>query len=453
MRAFFALGIDSRNFHFMVGIIPAMMHLSMFLFFLGFLVVMYNINLTIFTISSCWVLIFLVAYGYATVLPFYRPESPFHTPLSKFITYAFAGRLEHSNGGHVGFGMITFAEDKAQKSLLQLDGEVLKRTFNALKGDDDLEEFLEAIPGFCNSKVAHNPLISLDILGRHRLAESLIGFWDRTLSSHLVSELTKARRLILCMEVIKAANLAVAAPQILDTIFSRGGGVISLSSEIGHALGKLRDSNAASCARAIVAGIISNPERDRRWSTLAMEELGVSEDVFQNYLARGDSVLLANLIHITRHLFDSLREGHRDLARGSLCILSSVSKFNILNTLPELQHEFCNLWNLIVRQAQKGGAVDNPFIEILIQIRHLYIPLHRTNATPSGIFASATVNDHILHEPDSYPLCEIADHLLNSTFPITEVAVSTTGSASQALTSTSFTSPVPELSPNHINVP
>ncbi len=184
-----------------------------------------------------------------------------------------------------------------------------------------------------------------------------------------------------------------------------------------------------------------------------MDELGVSEDVFQNYLAHGDSVLLANLIHITRHLFDSLREGHQDLARESLCILPPVSKFNILNTLPELQHEFCNLWNLIVQQAQNGGADDNPFIEILIQIRHLFIPLHRTNATPSGIFASATDNDHILHEPASYPLCEIADHLLNSASPITEATVSTTGSASQAITSTSSTSLVPELSPNHIIVP
>jgi len=184
-----------------------------------------------------------------------------------------------------------------------------------------------------------------------------------------------------------------------------------------------------------------------------MDELGVSEDVFQNYLAHGNSVLLANLIHITRHLFDSLREGHQDLARESLCILRSVSKFNILNTLPELQHEFCNLWNLIVRQAQNGGADDNPFIETLIQIRHLYIPLHRTNATPSGIFASATDNDHILHEPASYPLCDIADHLLNSASFIPEAAISTTGSASQAPTTTSSTTPVPELSPDHINVP
>ena len=210
MRAFLAVGINSRSFHFMVGIIPVMMHLSMFLFFLGFLVYVYGTHPTIFTISCCWIMLFLVAYGYATVLPFYRPESPFHTPLSKFITFAYAGRLEHSNGGHLSFGMMKFAEDKAQKSLLQLDGEVLKRTFNALKGDDDLEEFFEAISGFCNSNVAQHPLGCLGLLGLDRLAGALLGFWDRTLSSNLVSESVKKRRLSLCMQVITEAILAIA---------------------------------------------------------------------------------------------------------------------------------------------------------------------------------------------------------------------------------------------------
>ena len=50
MRAFFATGIDSRNFHFMVGVIPVLVHLSMFLFFLDFLVRMFWVHPTIFAI-------------------------------------------------------------------------------------------------------------------------------------------------------------------------------------------------------------------------------------------------------------------------------------------------------------------------------------------------------------------------------------------------------------------
>jgi len=47
-----------------------------------------------------------------------------------------------------------------------------------------------------------------------------------------------------------------------------------------------------------------------------MDGLSLSEDVLRRYLAHGDSVLLANLIHITRHFFHSLPH-HLDLARKS----------------------------------------------------------------------------------------------------------------------------------------
>jgi hypothetical protein len=207
MRAFFAVGTDSRIFYFMVGVIPAMMHLSMFLFFLGFLVYVYGVHPTVFAISCCWILFFSVAYGYATVLPFYRPESPFHTPLSKFLSFAFDGGSEHSDSGHV---MMKVAEVEARKRSPKLYGNVLNRTFNSLKGDHDLEEFFEAIPGFCNSKVVDCPLDILNRLGLDRLEEALLGFWDRTLSSNLVSEFVKKRRLSLCMQVITVANLAIA---------------------------------------------------------------------------------------------------------------------------------------------------------------------------------------------------------------------------------------------------
>jgi hypothetical protein len=72
-----------------------------------------------------------------------------------------------------------------------LHGDVLKRTFSSLKGDHDLEEFFEAILVFCDSNVVDHPLDSFDLLGLDRLEEALLGFWDRTLSSNLVSEFVK----------------------------------------------------------------------------------------------------------------------------------------------------------------------------------------------------------------------------------------------------------------------
>jgi hypothetical protein len=126
-------------------------------------------------------------------------------------------------------------------------------------------------------------------------------------------------------------------------------------------------------ALCIIARIISiNEERNKRWSTLVMDELGISEDTLRHYLAHGDSILLVNLIHITRQFFYGLRQCDSDLIRKSLCILPSLSKFDILNALPELQHEFCTLWNEIVEQARRGEADNNSFIDILFEIRGLY---------------------------------------------------------------------------------
>jgi len=100
-----------------------------------------------------------------------------------------------------------------------------------------------------------------------------------------------------------------------------------------------------------------------------MDKLGVSEDVLRSYVEHGVSVLPANLIHITRHLLCSLTEGtNRDLARESLSILPFISKFDVLNTLLALQHDFCTLWDSVIHQAWKGRAEDNSFFEIVLEI-------------------------------------------------------------------------------------
>jgi hypothetical protein len=318
----------------------------------------------------------------------------------------------------------------------QLDGEVLKRTLDMSRSDDDLEQFFEAIPGFCASKIVDNPRRSLDVLGLPRLAEALIEFWNRTLSSNRVSESVKVRRLVVCVRVIEAADLSIAVPHILHLLFGDLSEV-SRSVEVGHSLRPLRNGNVASLARGIIAGIISDAERNDRWSMLAMDELGISRDVLWGYLAYGDSVLLANLIHITRHFFHGLLRPNPDLTREALSIFPSVSKFDIFNTLPELQRDFCDLWNEVVRQARSSKADDNPFIDILVEIRRLYVDLHGTAITLGHFFTSTTGHDDLFHKPASYPLCIIPDHHPTSTTHRQKASGNTTGGASQTITTAS----------------
>jgi hypothetical protein len=384
------------------GFLYATIILSLFIFHLG--IIMNFVNAGVYPFMTLVLLVLIGMYIPFVILHIDRPGSPRCAPSTQ-------AEIQEIRPGS--------------------DGDLLKRALDILRSDDDLEQFFEAIPGFCASKIVDNPRRSLDVLGLPRLAEALIGFWNRTMSSNRVSESVKARRLVVCVKVIEAADLSIAVPHILHFL-SGDLGEVSRSVETGHSLRPLRNGNAASLARGIIASIISDADRNDRWSMLAMDELAISRDVLRNYLAHGDSVLLANLIHITRHFFHSLLQPHPDLTREAISILPSVSKFDILNTLPELQRDFCELWNEVVQQARNSlsEADDNPFIDLLVEIRRLYVDLHGT--TPG--------HDDLFHQPASYPLCIMPDHHPESSTHTQEVSGSTTGGTSQTITTAS---PIP----------
>src|SRR6267154_1863451 len=370
LGAHYAARIDKSNK--LIEWLHSFIFASLVVFFSGLLLFFSAVNHPIFYTALFWAMLFFAFHAYVKYTVYFQSDSQSH---------------------------IQFTQTKAKEQAPHTDGDgdTLKRTLDMLKSDDDLEQFFEAIPGFLASKIVHDPRRSLDILGRERLAEALVAFWNRTLSSNRASESVKGRRLVICMRLIEAAELSSAVPQILHLLSVDPNGA-SQSVEIGHTLGILRNGKSASLSRGVVASIISNAERNDRWFALAMNELGISRDVLQGYLAHGDSVLLANLIHIIRQFFHSLLQHDLDLTvttRIALSLLPSVSKFDILNTLPELQHDFCALWNEIVQQVQSSGANINSFIDILVEIRRLYVVLHGTDAVPGHFLTSTTGYDDL----------------------------------------------------------
>ena len=89
--------------------------------------------------------------------------------------------------------------------------------------------------------------------------------------------------------------------------------------------------------------------------------------------------------------------------------MEAFPKFDIRNTLPRLQHNFCTLWSEIAQEARKQGHYS-ALVYILREIRHHYIALHQgTDAAPTAFSASTNKYDDILHDPLSYPFC-IASH-------------------------------------------
>ena len=285
-------------------------------------------------------------------------------------------------------------------------------TIDALSEDDALEELFEAVPGFYKSDVVKDLQQHLD----HwvRINNVRTGFLARTLSSNSISASVKIRRLTICLNAVDEIDPDYGVCFLLNSITEGDWHGTPHSVEIGHFLRSwVKGSNKRFLfthqMKVIIACIIASVrERDDRWIALAMDHLGVPEGVLQDYLAHGDSVLLANLIHLTRYYILSTSFSSK--------VLELVARFDIRNTLPELQHEFCALWNQCVEDPdpQMHTSYDpTRHVNALKGIRHLYIVLHKdTDAAPT-VFSDSTPNsEDILNRLSSYPTCHIPGHLV-----------------------------------------
>jgi hypothetical protein len=298
------------------------------------------------------------------------------------------------------------ADEITSKPSSEIDDLILKRILLTLDEDHALEKFFDAIPGFCSSKLSVMPL-SFRVL--MKLRPALDGFLDRTLSSSLVSESVRASRLITCFNAAHSALEPGVVSRILGEIIN-GYWIEALQSvEIGHALrlwGHRWDHDLN--VRRIMACIIACAQRrDDRWTMLVKEAFGVPDGVLQDSLAHGDSVLLTILIHISRQ---ANRAG--SLTSG---ILSSLSNSDICNTLPRLQNDFRTLWNEISQESRKQGPFSIP-AQILFEIGHLHVALHRgTDAAQTAFSASTDSLYSLMDQPSSYPLGDVPSHRQSST--------------------------------------
>ena len=163
IRAFFADGVDKLHIPWAVEGLPALLHLSLFLFFSGVLIFLFNINHTVF-----WWVIWtagasLTMYGWITLVPIFRHDSPYYAPLSGSawllytgMAYAFCKVLvnitymgcftyetwsrfcdsrEHYYRWIVG-GVEKAAEENASKQSSVIDSRILDWTLGTL-GEDD----------------------------------------------------------------------------------------------------------------------------------------------------------------------------------------------------------------------------------------------------------------------------------------------------------------------------
>ncbi|KAH9963336.1 hypothetical protein BC827DRAFT_1100966, partial [Russula dissimulans] len=82
VRAFFANGFDKFRASWAIEALPALLHLSLFIFFTGVVIYLFNINDTVFVVVTSWVTVLLAVYSCITFMPVFWHDSPYYSPLS-----------------------------------------------------------------------------------------------------------------------------------------------------------------------------------------------------------------------------------------------------------------------------------------------------------------------------------------------------------------------------------
>ena len=440
LRTFFANGVDKFGVTWAVEALPALVHLSLFIFIAGLVIYLFNINHTVFTTVASWVGLLSGVYLCITLMPSFWHDSPYYSPLSStgwlvcsfllwtvcvpllvFISiplYPFRNASKRYGSSVDNFlawfgeGVKKEAEEVASKGSSEIDGRILEWTTDALSEDDALEEFLGAIPGFYKSDVVKDlqQHVPLDVWGK--ILNKMISFLNHFLSSNSVPASVKIRRLTICLNAAGAMGTSSGVECLFREMPLGSWHGAPHSVEVGHYLtswSKANNGQFARSVRAINARIVSSAlERDDRWIALAMECLGVSEGVLRGYLAHGDSVQLACLILFSRGV-------HRPLLRMGEDLLP-VWELDIRNTLPGLQHDFCSLWNEFIQETRNRRWYDNNPYDIVIEIRHLYNALHQdTEGAPTALTVPDYRLDDIVRQVSSYPLCSLPSHRSDST--------------------------------------
>jgi hypothetical protein len=247
IRTFFAEGIDKFLLPWAVEALPTMLHLSLFLFFAGLAVFLWNVHLTIFKLVLSWVGLCTALYGFITITPVFRLDSPYYTPLSLPVWYFVTGirfltcrALEEFTSWTcfsndtcgrfidltVGYrrsllrGMQKTAELCAFMAPSEIDTRAFMWTFNCLGEDHELERFFAGLPGFRGSKVVKDPLPDLTSRTTGEAFESI----DRIVGPHfllrLLPEPVKIRRTVICEKAIGPADIPQAIQWALSEIIS-----------------------------------------------------------------------------------------------------------------------------------------------------------------------------------------------------------------------------------------
>jgi hypothetical protein len=448
IRAYYKHGVEKLHIPQTIELLPALLHISLFLFFAGLSVFLFGVDRTIFKVVTSWIVLCVILYAWLTFLPIVHKDSPYSAPLSALSFLCFNGiryvffkilrtfpdidpsictpfcsdDLGADDLGNLSLGLSKTAEEFAIKQNPDIDHRSLLWTFDSLDEDTDLEKFFEGLPRLCDSETGKKLKLQEGFIGPHRnrLSNALIGLMNRTLSSNLVTELVKQRRMIIFTKVVESTSLLGPWWYLCRVLFEdwyRFLGCIEFGLVVQNRK-KIADKVAYFHAQCVAALTVSTVrDRDERWFQLASGLLNVSKTRLHKYIAHSDNILLANVIFIIRQTVQSYSGSkehlRKDILRASSRTLETVCKLDIRGTLPDLQHEFCGLWNQLVYTAQSDQRPHHVLVATMTlkNIHKLYIALHGSSGTPpTPFYTTGDDRDPVLDDSKSYPACTIDGH-------------------------------------------
>jgi hypothetical protein len=464
-----------------------LLHISLFLFFAGLSVFLFGVHPTIFKIVTALIGLIVISYACLSVFPVIHKNSLYFTPLSVLFSFFLTGirfllfrifpsfgifireQLLRRGPGEVHLNdffsrsMIKTAEEYAFKLNPDIDHGSLLSTFESLDEDADFEEFFEGLPRLCDSETGRKLKLKEEFIkpNKKKLSDALTELVDRTLMSNLAEELVKHRRMIIFTKAIKSKSTSLLDHSwvLRRVLFEDWHGFLECI-DFGLFMQNWANTSNndrvmsfyAQCVATLTISIVQH--RDKRWIRLAT----VDARPLSRSLHHEDdyhTILLTNAIYVVRmtvQTYSGSEVTHRnEILNASRKTLGAVCKLDIQLTLPELQQEFCDLWNKLVKAARTDPLPHHRSVcvKMLRNIRKLYIALHGTHRPD---FNATDDWEQVLDNSNFYPECPEDDHRPSS-FPELQLTAPRTQSDAPTIPSPEPYSPPHQMSSRPPSLP
>lgn len=230
-RAYLFEGVQTFRLSQAVEAVPALLHVSVFLFFAGLVEFLFSIDGVVARAMFGVVLFFGAIYLLLTFLPNVRPNCPYRTPFSRdalkwllfsptapvLLVLTGVKQLLHSEKfDRVHMRFLIFVQsslwsmfDAIRALQEEIEGCALQWTVATVDDDDEIEAFVEGIPGYVTSGTSKGALTIVDDLLLSRRSSPLGRQIERLLLTCIpegyrsASELVRRRRSIICLDTIR----------------------------------------------------------------------------------------------------------------------------------------------------------------------------------------------------------------------------------------------------------